>query len=502
VVFFSDATENSQKAITGIPLNGNFEVKDEPRDLYVPDLNLQNETKNILFSNGHFLDVTETSQKAIIGSPANGNFRVKEEPKDFYVSDVNLIKQFKSIKSPSGHFSELGIGLIKFKESNKNDGSWVFHRDEHSFLNFPVNARKQNNRTQDDNNISKLQDLLLKELQDQPAKSDNRRKLACSHCKKIFSTWYALHQHVKKHNATKGNFVCPHCERRFVTKNGLQKHVEKHNTTKVNARKQNNCTQDDNKLLDQPARSDNRRKFACPHCERRFVTKYALHKHVTNHKTTREHTRARQKRNYTLKCQVCPKMFHSNSALVEHMRSHTGERPFQCPKCDMSFSYSSCLKSHLRTIHVDEKRHKCATCGSKFKLARYLANHVKKCHAGRDDGVKYEFECHICEKRFVKEKSLITHVKQCHKAIPKPELKRQVEPESKIQVEPESKIQVEPESKIQNEPESKIQNEPESKIQVEAELNCQVEPELVHHMSFHNYSRKTWHFHSHDKFSK
>ena len=53
----------------------------------------------------NFKDVTETSQKAIIGSPANGNFRVKEEPKDFYVSDVNLIKQFKSIKSPSGHFS-------------------------------------------------------------------------------------------------------------------------------------------------------------------------------------------------------------------------------------------------------------------------------------------------------------------------------------------------------------------------------------------------------------
>ena len=54
---FKDATENSQKAITGIPLNGNFEVKDEPRDLYVPDLNLQNETKNILFSNGHFLGI-------------------------------------------------------------------------------------------------------------------------------------------------------------------------------------------------------------------------------------------------------------------------------------------------------------------------------------------------------------------------------------------------------------------------------------------------------------
>ena len=49
--------------------------------------------------------MTETSQKAITGSPLNGNFKVKEEPKDFYACDVNLQKQVKNVECPSGLFS-------------------------------------------------------------------------------------------------------------------------------------------------------------------------------------------------------------------------------------------------------------------------------------------------------------------------------------------------------------------------------------------------------------
>ncbi|KAF7691395.1 zinc finger protein 516 isoform X1 [Silurus meridionalis] len=50
-------------------------------------------------------------------------------------------------------------------------------------------------------------------------------------------------------------------------------------------------------------------------------------------------------------CHVCGKNFSQPSHYRTHMRSHTGERPFQCQYCPYSASQKGNLKTHVQTVH-------------------------------------------------------------------------------------------------------------------------------------------------------
>lgn len=178
---------------------------------------------------------------------------------------------------------------------------------------------------------------------------------SCPICGEEFSSHKDLHKHKREqqHNDSLwllNSYQCDVCGKQLTKYDNFRQH------------KQLSCGKTELEL-------EALRIHQCEICGKRFKSLKAVRVHVNivHEKTEavcdicgkvckskfalRGHKRRHNEKNRKFVCGDCGKAFFASSLLIQHMRTHTKEKPFKCPLCDYICSVRENVHKHARNVH-------------------------------------------------------------------------------------------------------------------------------------------------------
>ncbi|XP_068032252.1 zinc finger protein 131 isoform X2 [Anomalospiza imberbis] len=156
--------------------------------------------------------------------------------------------------------------------------------------------------------------------------------------------------------------------------------------------------------------------YKCDICNKRYLRESALKQHLTCYHLDEGGASKKQRPGKKIHvCQYCDKQFDHFGHFKEHLRKHTGEKPFECPNCHERFARNSTLKGHLTACQSGagakkgrKKLYECQVCNSVFNSWDQFKDHLV-IHTGDKPN-----HCTLCDLWFMQGSELRRHLKERH----------------------------------------------------------------------------------------
>ncbi|XP_063440156.1 zinc finger protein 845-like [Mytilus trossulus] len=264
------------------------------------------------------------------------------------------------------------------------------------------------NRTRINRKVEKPYKLAKKNT-----KSINK-SFKCEYCDFVASQYNELRPHYMESHANHV-FVCELCDLTFITEKARKVHFAgiKHQT---NLRKSEGNPES---LI-----------LQCDYCDRRFEDEKlklfhteVYHLHPNSEESLKDKlgrgdvttlmyrdflSTIDQVEDERIQCLECPKTI-MKDYILEHLRSHSGDKPYKCRYCSSGFAAPLSLRRHLMS-HVGLADRKCEICGKEFKKYGSYREHMTK-HCLEENNAS-KLICDVCGQEFLLQKQLTTHMRR------------------------------------------------------------------------------------------